>query len=257
MRSAKHRIGIFDSGIGGFSILRELFKSGLDASYYYFADQAYAPYGERSDGEILERSEWIIRQLLKEQVELVVVACNTATAAAIDQLRQLYPDLPLVGVEPYINIKNQSDWNGPDNACVITTPLTGKSSRFKSLKQRLDPQEEVDHYSCPNLARLVEEKFNNPTIDITSSLREELLPLMEKGYHGVILGCTHYPLIRQEIEAITSMVTISPCEGVAARVVQLVGECDLKVPAASDSTAIFYFRTSLNSDSGWEGQLAP
>jgi glutamate racemase len=257
MKSARYRVGVFDSGIGGFSILRELFKSGLDADYYYFADQAYTPYGEREDSEIFERSCYIIDQLLKEQVELVVVACNTATAAAIDLLRRRYPKIPLVGVEPYINIRNQPDWNPNERACVITTPLTGSSARFAALKSRLDPKGEVDHYSCPNLARLVEERFDNPKMDLLTPLQQELAPLMNKGYHGVILGCTHYPLICQEIEQVTGMVTISPCEGVAARVVQLLSPDATKVHDDDSKSSAFYFRTSLNSDLDWQERPAP
>ncbi|MGZ3809074.1 MAG: glutamate racemase [Bacteriovorax sp.] len=137
------KIGVFDSGIGGFSVLNELFKAMPEASYYYVSDDANAPYGPKSDEFITERSIAITKELLAHDVELIVVACNTATAASIDLLRDKFKNLPFVGVEPYLNAyyKMPEGLSADEKKMmVLTTESTGKSERFKRLKERLDPK---------------------------------------------------------------------------------------------------------------------
>jgi glutamate racemase len=221
------KIGIFDSGIGGFSVLNELFKLLPEATYYYISDDANAPYGPKSDQFITDRAIEITNELLKNGVELIVVACNTATASSIDYLRDNFKSIPFVGVEPYLN----AYYKMPDaleaherKMMVLTTESTGKSERFKRLKDRLDPDSQIDHYSLANLARLIEEYYYHPSdrLDFETKVEQELHFLKEKNYYYAILGCTHYPLVKDEIEKILNLKTISPCLHVAQRVADLL-----------------------------------
>jgi len=158
MSAKTHKIGVFDSGIGGFSVLSDLIKAFPEAHFYYYSDDAHAPYGPKTDEYITNRTFVITDELLKKGAEMIVVACNTATASSIDTLRTRYPQMTFVGVEPYLNAYYKE--SGPSKMVVLTTESTGKSERFKRLKERLDPKGFIDHYSLKNLARLVED-FNH------------------------------------------------------------------------------------------------
>lgn len=238
------KIGIFDSGIGGFSILGELFKIMPEASYFYISDDANAPYGPKSDEFITERTIEISKELIAKGVELVVVACNTATAASIDSLREKFVDIPFVGVEPYLNAYYKMPEGPPKKMMVLTTESTGKSERFKRLKERLDPSSNIDHYSLKNLARLIEENYYHYTDDFKNKLVSELSFLKNEHYAYAILGCTHYPLISDEIEKILNLKTISPCSHVAQRVVDLTKK---NTTDQSGSEDFFHFFSTKNN----------
>lgn len=250
------KIGIFDSGIGGFSVLAELFKRMPEASYYYISDDANAPYGPRSDEFITERAIYITKELLAQGAELIVVACNTATAASIDQLREKFTSVPFVGVEPYLNAYYQMPEGHEKKMMVLTTESTGKSERFKRLKERLDPHSQIDHYSLKNLARLIEEFYHRPLTDraddeifekiFQKNLEDELSFLKAKNYSYAILGCTHYPLVRDRIEALLHLKAISPCSHVAERVAGLT-----QIPGHHAAPAESFFHYLSTSNNLW------
>lgn len=221
MNAPKHRIGVFDSGIGGFSVLSELFKVFPEAEYYYYSDDAHAPYGPKSDEYITNRTFAITDELISKGAQMIVVACNTATAASIDALRAAYPQMTFVGVEPYLNAYYKE--SGPAKMAVLTTESTGKSERFKRLKERLDPKGFIDHYSLKNLARMVEELYYHPETEAEFDrlLVEELRPLQGQNYTHAILGCTHYPLVQEKIQNVLHLKTLSPDPYVAGRVKEL------------------------------------
>jgi glutamate racemase len=246
MDSMQHRIGIFDSGVGGFSVLKELLKVFPEAQYYYYSDDAHAPYGPKSDEFITDRSFKIAQELLDQGSEMIVVACNTATAASIDALRAHYPNMNFVGVEPYLNAIYKE--TTPAQMAVLTTESTGKSERFKRLKERLDPSGFIDNFSLKNLARMVEEFYYNPGFEneFDKQLITELAPLQGKNYTHAILGCTHYSLVKEKIEAILHLKTLSPCPYVAQRVRELSVKPD-EVLTISEKQ--FYFYSS--SKPGW------
>jgi len=222
------KIGIFDSGIGGFSVLDELLKILPYAQYFYISDDAFAPYGPKSDDFITERSFVIVTELKAQNVDLIVVACNTATAASIDRLRVKFPEMTFVGVEPYLNAYYKIP-KGPtvdkEKMMVLTTESTGKSERFKRLKERLDPDSQIDHYGLVNLAKLIENFYYSPDDRqlFDKNLEAELSFLKPYNYDYAILGCTHYPLIRKKIEKILNLKTFSPDAHVAQRVLDLTG----------------------------------
>ena len=243
------KIGLFDSGIGGFSILSELFKSLPEAEYFYISDDAHAPYGPKSDEFITNRSIEISKQLMSMGVELIVVACNTATAASIDALRSYFPNFAFVGVEPYLN----AYYKIPDSLAqyekkmmVLTTVSTGKSERFKRLKEKLDPKSEIDHYGLPNLAKIIEDFYYDPNDfnKFSKKIDDELLFLKNLNYSYAILGCTHYPLVKKQIEKSLNLKAISPCAHVANRVVNLLN-VDKKEVNHDD---FFYFLSTKNNN---------
>lgn len=247
------KIGVFDSGIGGFSVLGELFKALPEATYFYISDDANAPYGPKSDEFITERSFAITEELLKQGVQLIVIACNTATAASIDKLREKFKSVPFVGVEPYLNAYYKMPEGLSEDQkkmMVLTTESTGKSERFKRLKERLDPKSQIDHFSLKNLARLIEEYYYS---DNTSSIAEkfqkdfedEMRFLKDKKYSFAILGCTHYPLVRDRLECFLNLKTISPDAHVAQRVVNLIlGEDERQKKKGAEN---FHFFSSKNN----------
>ncbi|AUN98497.1 glutamate racemase [Bacteriovorax stolpii] len=239
MNAPKHKIGVFDSGIGGFSVLNELLKAFPEAEYFYYSDDAHAPYGPKTDEYINQRTFVITDELISQGVEMIVVACNTATAVSIDALRAAYPQMPFVGVEPYLNAYYKE--TGPSKMAVLTTVSAGKSERFKRLKERLDPKGFIDHYSLQNLARMVEELYKHPEYEgeFDKLLVSELEPLQGKQYTHAILGCTHYPLVRNKIEDVLKLKTLSPCPYVAQRVRELSVKPG-EVPGDISETFEFY-----------------
>ena len=234
MNVKTHKIGVFDSGIGGFSVLSDLIAAFPEAHFYYYSDDAHAPYGPKTDEYITNRTFVITDELLKKGAEMIVVACNTATASSIDALREHYPKMMFVGVEPYL--KAYFKESGPSKMVVITTESTGRSQRFKRLKERLDPEGFIDHHSLRNLAQMIENFYRNPSDEdeFDRLLDAELTPLKDKNYTHAILGCTHYPLIKDKIESVLNLKTLSPSPYVAQRVHDLLVKAeDLKAPVSS------------------------
>ncbi|MBY0412966.1 MAG: glutamate racemase, partial [Bdellovibrionales bacterium] len=238
-------IGVFDSGIGGFSVLAELLKAFPEAQYFYYSDDAHAPYGPKSDEYITDRSFNITDELLSKGAQMIVVACNTATAASIDSLRAQYPQMTFVGVEPYLNAYYKE--TGPSKMVVLTTESTGKSERFKRLKERLDPKGFIAHESLKNLARMVESLYSDASYEkeFDRLLELELAPLKGKGFTHAILGCTHYPLVKDKIESILHLKALSPCPYVAQRVRELTVP-DQKINLDNNEDTFSFYSSSKN-----------
>jgi len=221
------RIGLFDSGIGGLSVLSAIWQLLDRANFFYVADRAFMPYGKLSTQDVIKRAQWCCQYLLDlHQVHLVVVACNTATAAAITDLRKTFPNIPFVGVEPYVNVLNREAnlFKPQDRVAVLTTPLLAKSERFKELKMKKDEASRINVLSCPELAQIVEEAFK------LEKMSPELLKRVEKelqsviGFEHLILGCTHYPLIRKSIADVTKAQVFCPNPHIAKRVQTVLNE---------------------------------
>ncbi len=239
MKPKVHKIGVFDSGIGGFSVLSDLMVAFPEAHFYYYSDDAHAPYGPKTDEYITNRTFIITDELLLKGAQMIVVACNTATASSIDKLREHYPKMVFVGVEPYL--KAYFKETGPSKMIVLTTESTGKSQRFKRLKERIDPEGFIDHHCLSHLARMIENFYRDPSdeAEFDRLLEIELRPLKDKNYTHAILGCTHYPLIKDKIEAVLNLKTLSPSPYVAQRVHDLLVKAD-QVKAPVSSTFDFY-----------------
>jgi len=191
------RIGVFDSGLGGLSVLRALRAQMPSAVLLYVADSGHAPYGERDDAFIQARSEHISDFLVHQDVDAIVVACNTATAAAIHRLRTRCGDLPVIGVEP--GVKPAVAMSASKRVGVLATPGTLGSLKFRHLVEQHGQGAHLVLQACPGLAREIE----SGELD-TPALREMVArfcaPLREAQVDTVVLGCTHYPFVAPLIQ---------------------------------------------------------
>jgi glutamate racemase len=186
-------IGVFDSGVGGISVLREI-RTRLPAeSLLYVADSGHVPYGEKSPEFIRERSRLISEFLLARGAKALVLACNTATVAAVADLRERYPDLPIVGMEPAVKPAALATRSGVVG--VLATSGTLKSAKFAALLDRFAADVRVVTQPCPGLVELIEagELQSEATRALLSRYVE---PLLAEGCDTLILGCTHYPFLR-------------------------------------------------------------
>lgn len=191
------RIGVFDSGVGGLSVLKAIHKALPGASFLYFADSAHAPYGEREDAYVLERSQRITEHLMGSGCQAVVIACNTATAVAADALRQRWPDLSIVGVEP--GIKPAVALSKDRRVGVMATRSTLHSSRFMGLLQRYSAGAQIVSQACTGLAQAIEAgALNSP--EVLELVHRHCAPLTAAGVDTVVLGCTHYAFVQDLIQ---------------------------------------------------------
>lgn len=189
-------IGVFDSGLGGLSVLREIRRQLPAEDVIYYADSAFCPYGSRTAAEIRARSEAIAATLIAEGAKLVVVACNTASSVAITHLRERF-DVPFVGLEPAVKPAVRMTRTG--KVAVLATPRTVSGERLRWLIDSHAGDVEVFTVPAPGLAELVE----HGTLagdDVRGMLRPLLEPSLNRGADVIVLGCTHYPFLRAEIE---------------------------------------------------------
>jgi glutamate racemase len=186
------RIGLFDSGLGGLSVLRALRQHLPGAQLLYVADSGHAPYGERDDAFIGQRAIHITEFLLTQQAQAIVVACNTATAAAVHTLREHLPNLPIIGVEP--GVKPAVALSVNKKVGVLATPSTLASSKFKRLIATHGQGAHIVLQPCPGLAKEIESGLlDTPRLRALVETFSE--PLRQAGVDTVVLGCTHYPFV--------------------------------------------------------------
>lgn len=190
--SSRREIGVFDSGVGGFTVLRELRTLLPTAHLRYLADTAYAPYGNRSPEEIRARSIAITEHLIDKGAELIVVACNTATAHAIDALRARWPALPFVGTEPGIKPAVAATRNG--RIGLLATPSTAASARLRALIDRHIGDHLIVVQGCAGVVDRIEAGDLN-SAELQALVDRYCEPLRAAGIDTALLGCTHYPFI--------------------------------------------------------------
>ena len=189
-------IGVFDSGVGGLSLLFELRRLLPNEDFIYYGDRANAPYGAKTHEEILDISKGIFNELLSRGCKAIVVACNTATAVAIEPLRAAFPDLPIIGIEPAVKPAREA---GCRRVLVLATPVTVSESRFAALlRANSECGCEFVGVPCHALAYMIEN--NAPSDEIEAYMTSVFAPYRADGFDGIVLGCTHYPLARDEIK---------------------------------------------------------
>ena len=194
------KIGVFDSGLGGLTVVQAMTKVIKGAEIFYVADTKNAPYGEKTPEQILQYSLDITKFLSQtHQIDALIVACNTATSAAIQEIRRQYPDLMVIGTEP--GIKPAFEQTQTGKVGVLATPATLKGEKYQQLASVLSTQKEVILYeqACPGLV----EQIENGEIhtDKTREMLESWLhPMREADVDTIVLGCTHYPLVSEVIE---------------------------------------------------------
>jgi glutamate racemase len=234
-------IGLFDSGVGGFSVWREIARQLPHHDTVYVADQAHVPYGARPLEEVRRFSEGITRFLLAQVVDVIVVACNTASAAALHHLRGIFPQVPFVGMEPAVKPATQNTNTGIVG--VIATPATFQGELFASLLERFAEDVSVLTQICPGLVEAVEQgALDSP--ETTALVQECLNPLLEAGIDQLVLGCTHYPFLQPLIERIAgpAVEVIDPAPAVARQAGRVLEEED--VLPDSERTVQHTFYTS-------------
>lgn len=196
MHTKDESIAVFDSGVGGISVLQELLTLMPRENYIYFGDSANAPYGTRTTEEVRQLTLAAAETLLGRRVKALVVACNTATTAAIDALRQTYPDTIIIGIEPALKLAADNFPHG--KVGVLATPVTLREEKFAHLADRF-PQMTVSPIPLPGLVELIE--GGCPDAEIEAFLRPVLEPYAGK-LDAVVLGCTHYPFAAGSIRKI-------------------------------------------------------
>jgi len=215
-------IGLFDSGIGGLSVWREIARQLPYEDTIYFADQIHIPYGPRSLQEIRSFSEAITRFLLARRCKLIVVACNTASAAALKYLRATFPDVPFVGMEPAVKPAAETTRTGVVG--VLATPATFQGELFASVVERFANGVQLINQVCPGLVEQIEAGRLH-TSDTLDMLDRFLLPIRAANADTIVLGCTHYPFVIEAIRQLAPGVNvIDPAPAVARQVDRVLKE---------------------------------
>ncbi len=222
---ALNPIGVFDSGVGGLSVLRALRDELPDEDFLYVADSAYAPYGERTNEFVQRRASGIVEFLIREQAKAIVVACNTATGIAVDALRSRF-QLPIVAIEPAVKPAVAQTRSGVIG--VLATSGTIASERFRQLLAQYAAGARILPQACPGLVEQVERgERNSPS---TRALVEQFVrPLIEQGADTLVLGCTHYPFLDEAIRAVAGpdVTVIDPAAAVARELRRRLEDHDL------------------------------
>ncbi len=197
MNTLNSPIGVFDSGVGGISVLKELLKQMPNEDYLYFGDSVNAPYGTKPLAHVRELTFRNIEMLLNKGAKAIAVACNTATSAAVADLRRMYPELPLVGIEPAI--KPAVLHKEGSRIIVMATPMTLRLDKFKRLVDTYKDRAEIIPLACPGLMEFVE-SGNLLGEDLHRYLTELFWSVDNEKIDSIVLGCTHYPFVKAAIK---------------------------------------------------------
>lgn len=189
-------IAVFDSGVGGISVLRALVKEMPNENFWYYGDSAHAPYGTKTLEEVRTLTFDFARYAISEGAKALVVACNTATSAAVRMLREQYPKFPIVGIEPALKPAVLSKDN--PNVIVMATPMTIREQKFHDLMDRYTEQAHIIPLPCPGLMDLVEKGLTEGE-EVESFLLKLFSPFDVSKVDAVVLGCTHYPFVAESI----------------------------------------------------------
>ncbi len=221
MKIEVNSIGVFDSGVGGLSVLREIRALLPQEDIIYFGDQAHVPYGPRPLEQIQDFSEGITRYLLSQGSKIIVVACNTASAAALKYLRETFPDVQFVGMEPAVKPAAEKTQTG--KVGVLATPATFQGALYASVVERFANGVELFQNTCNGLVQQIEVGNLNGS-ETRRILEDALHPMLKKNIDTVVLGCTHYPFVIPLIQDVVGdkVRVIDPAPAVARQVKRLV-----------------------------------
>lgn len=228
-------VAVFDSGVGGLSVLRHIREQLPHDDLIYFADQAHIPYGSHTREAVTGFVTAITAALLEESIKALVIACNTASAAALTELRHSFPQLPIIGMEPALKPAAAATRSGVVG--VLATPGTFASPRYASLMNRFAPGLTVYEDPCPGLVQQIEQG------DLTGPQTEAILhravqPMLEAGADVLVLGCTHYPFIMPLLQTMTGpqVVIIDPAPAVARQTANVLQQNQLAAPVSHAGT---------------------
>ncbi len=231
-------IGLFDSGVGGLSVMKEVRRFLPGEDLIYVADSKFCPYGEKTPGEIRERSSTIAKFLRSKGAKLIVVACNTASIAALQYLREEF-SLPFIGVEPAV--KQAALYTKNKKVGVLATGLTLSGERFSSLVQRFAGGLTVIDQPCPGLVEKVE-KGEVSSSETENLVEKYLQPLTAEGVDVVVLGCTHYPFLKPLVQKLVDpeVEVLDTGEPVARQTHRVLVEKSLLAPSFEGGREWFY-----------------
>ena len=231
----KGKIGLFDSGLGGLSILKELLNLLPNENYLFYEDSINNPYGEKSEEELMNITSNITDYLLKNDCKIIVIACNTATTSCMTKLREKYKDVIFVGTVPAIKVA--CDHNSK-NTLVLATPSTISSERTHELVEKNQKEgQSIILLPCSGLADAIEQKNSDKILNI---LKDILTPFEYANIDTVVLGCTHYPIIKETIQKYFKDANIvDGNKGVANRVKDLLKSKKLLNPSKEMGTIKF------------------
>ncbi|MFC5475808.1 glutamate racemase [Paraherbaspirillum soli] len=245
-------IGIFDSGVGGLSVLRHIHQHLPHEDLLYFADTAYAPYGDKSESVISARALGVAEFLLQRGMKAFVVACNTATAAAIQAIRAAYPALPVIGIEPGLKpaaLQTRSKIVG-----VLATKVTLTSARLIALQQQIAETSGVQFLLQPCVGLVDQiEKGELRSAGTALLIQRYVSPLIAQGADTLVLGCTHYPFVRPLIEEIVHKINGKPVaiietgDAVSRQLTKVLAEAELLQKNQRESSLIAFTTGSLSA----------
>ena len=231
-------VGVFDSGVGGLSVIREIHKLLPLAPLYYIADQAHVPYGKRQLDEILAFSLSISRFLISKGASVIVVACNTASAAALSALRETLPGTPFVGMEPAVKPATQQTENGVVG--VLATPATFQGRMYSTLVERFAQNVQLLTNTLPGLVEAVERgELDSPAT--RRILEAAIKPMLAEGVDTLVLGCTHFPFVLPLIRAIAGpdVKVIDPAPAIARRTAYLLEQSPISFADGAEAKTVF------------------
>ena len=219
-------IGFLDSGVGGLSVLREAIKIMPNENYIYFGDSKNAPYGVKPTKEIRDLTFNVVDFLIEKGIKGLVVACNTATSAAVRELRRVYPDIPLVGIEPAI--KPAVELNRSGKILIMATPMTIKQEKFNLLLNKYKEKAEIVPIPCAGLMEFIEDGILSGE-ELEEYLEEKLSIYDKSEISSIVLGCTHYPFVKDVIAKIvgSNVIIMDGGEGTAREIKRRLREKNL------------------------------
>ena len=214
------KIGVLDSGVGGLSVLREIHRLLPDHPTLYFADQGHVPYGPRDPQEINTFVDAITRFLLGQGAKVIVVACHAASTASLYDLRAHYPDVPFVGMEPAVKPAAETTQSGVIG--VLTTQATASGPLYQSVKARFAAEVQVLTQVAPELVQIVE-RCEQSTEAGRDVVRQYVQPMLDAGVEKIVLACTHFPFLEDEINALigSNAEIVDPGAAVARQVARI------------------------------------
>lgn len=219
-------IGFLDSGVGGLSVLREAIKIMPNENYIYFGDSKNAPYGVKPTKVIRDLTFNVVDFLIEKGIKGLVVACNTATSAAVSELRRVYPDIPLVGIEPAI--KPAVELNRSGKILIMATPMTIKQEKFNLLLNKYKEKAEIVPIPCAGLMEFIEDGILSGE-ELEEYLEEKLSIYDKSEISSIVLGCTHYPFVKDVIAKIvgSNVIIMDGGEGTAREIKRRLREKNL------------------------------
>jgi glutamate racemase len=240
-KPSKAAIGVFDSGVGGLSVFRALRAQLPGHSLVYVADQAHVPYGARSQAEVRAYSEGITRFLIEQGARVIVIACNTASAASLHYLRGVFPNVPFVGMEPAVKPAAANTHSGVIG--VLATPVTFQGDLFASAVARFAKGVTVLQDACPGLVNQVESGALDAP-ETGAILERALRPMIDQHVDTVVMGCTHYPFVIPLVQSIVgpTVQVIDPSPAIARQTGRLLKSSGI-LPDPSRPGALRFYTT--------------